>query len=604
MTHNKLKQLIDLDPMFGIKELLPILKGRQKTNDSMFSTLGKLDKEKIKIAILSSFSIQHLNEILSLYLAENGIDCEIYEAVFDSVDFELMNESSKLYNFKPQYLIFLSDYRDIKQYPDIGGNNNSLDECLKLHTKKIELLWDKAKSLGVIKIFQTNYVKPIERQLGNFDNILQTSRSSFISVINSWLVEHCIGGIGLLDFEYLASYVGKKTWFSEKDYFLSKQGISFDVMGLASHLIARAISENVKGPNKCLVVDLDNTLWGGVIGDDGLNGIILGPDNAVGEAYVFFQKYLKLLKDRGVLLAVCTKNDKRLAERVFKEHPHMILRFEDIASFVANWDDKASNIKKIADELNISIDSLVFFDDNPAERHLIKKSLPTVKVVNVPNDVAIYVRALELGMFFDWPTVTREDLTRADSYSRQSDREKLINSSISYEDYLISLGMDITIKIVEYEDLARVCQLINKTNQFNVRSSRIGEDKLDKYMKSINHKVISIKLKDIYSSYGVIACVVLERKRNICFVSIWVMSCRVFNRNIEYEVIGNIVAHANEWKCDRVIGEYIPTNKNGYVENIFKENGFTDISENDGTQRFEMLIADYKKRSSVFNRKK
>ena len=326
-----------------------------------------------------------------------------------------------------------------------------------------------------------------------------------------------------------------------------------------------------------------------MIGDDGLEGINLNINDPEGESFLTFQRYLKALKDRGVILAICSKNEESIAQAPFKEHAEMILTLDDISCFVANWNDKASNIRTIAFELNIGLDSLVFFDDNPAERDIVKKFLPDVEVINIPEDPALYIPALDEARCFDWIQLTSEDISRSDSYVKNKKRIQLQESFIDYDDYLTSLEMSASISNVSSKNISRFTQLINKSNQFNVRTKRYSEANIESMIKNpTQFELIQITFQDKFSSYGLISCIILEKIYNMAFIDTWVMSCRVLKKGIEYLALNTIVEFATHWGCDMIVGEYLPTTKNALAKNLYCDLGLNRIEQNSlGNRTFD-----------------
>jgi FkbH-like protein len=343
---------------------------------------------------------------------------------------------------------------------------------------------------------------------------------------------------------------------------------------------------------KCLVLDLDNTLWGGVVGDDGWEGIQLDPNNAVGEAYRAFQSYCLALRKRGVILAICSKNDEMTAKEPFEKNENMILSLNDVSCFVANWENKADNLRKIANELNIGIDSLVFFDDNPAEREIVKQFVPEVHVVDVPADPAFYVLQMEKEQPFEWLQITKEDLERTDSYSGNAKRQQLQESFVDYNEYLKALDMRGEVSRVRQSDVARFTQLINKSNQFNLRTIRYSESDVQQMISDDTVCCLYGKLSDCYSNYGIISCVILRKEDDVCFIDTWVMSCRVLKRGVENMMFEAVLKAAKKMQCSSIRAEYIKTKKNKLVESFYETLGFelleTKLAESNVSKEYKL----------------
>lgn len=557
-----------------------------------------------KIAILSSVTTHHFVNIFRLFLYQYGIAPIFYEGEYDGIVMELMNPDSEVFSFKPDILLLLTYHTDIKDYPKLFSTEEEIKQWVTQKVQHYQSLWSLANEIKDCHVFQTLFVTPIYRQLGNLEANYQFSASNCLRLLNLELIRQKPPYVTFIDMDYLASVFGKYKWFSDANYYMSKQAFSFDAAGLVCYALTRLFVSHIGKIKKCLVLDLDNTLWGGVIGDDGLHGININPSNAVGEAYLAFQKYLKRLKERGVILAVCSKNEEDIAKLVFTEHSDMILHLDDIACFVANWDDKTTNLRNISELLNIGLDSIVFFDDNPAEREIVKQFLPDVEVIDVPEDPALYIRALETAACFEWVQLSHEDVVRSDSYVVDRKRSELQVSCIDYDAYLQSLKMKGRAGLVGLNETTRFTQLINKTNQFNLRTRRYSEATVEQIRNNMNKWApIYLSLSDRFSNYGIMSSIVIQRIKNIAFIDTWVMSCRVLKRGLENVAFNKICDIAMKWGCDWVVGEYLPTKKNRMVSTLLIEIGFekcpTDWfspSEAEGTT-YRFSLSEFQSRS-------
>lgn len=548
---------------------------------------------ELKIAVLGSYSIQHFTLMLDAFLMGAGINASIYEGEYNGIRMDVLDDDSPFYRFDPKITILLTDHRDIQKIPSPLDDRETVDSLIKESADDVRSLWERIRNrLPGCHIIQTNTVIPPERPLGNLEGGLYGSRSEFIRGINRDLILQHPEGVSLLDMDYIASYFGKKLWFDESSYFLSKTGFCMDALPRVCGEITRLVSAARGRVYKCLVVDLDNTIWDGVVGDDGFDGINLDPNDAVGEAYRHFQKYLLELKNRGVILAVCSKNDEDTAKEPFLKNQDMILRLDDIACFTANWDDKATNIKRIASLLNIGTDSMVFADDNPAEREIVRRYLPEVLVIDLPEDPSYYARAVDESSAFSWVEVTGEDLERTGTYVKNAERQELMESFADYDEYLRALEMKGKTGEPDGMQMKRFAQLINKSNQFNLRTQRYSEEELESMKKDSDVRLIYAALSDKFSDYGIISCVILKKKGDSCFIDTWLMSCRVLKRGVEYLVFDAVYETAKEWGCGRIVGEYLPTKKNGMVKDFYPGLGFERKS--DGS--FELLTKDYSRR--------
>ncbi len=551
-----------------------------------------------RIAVLGTYSIQHFTMMLDSFLLGMGINASIYEGEYDGIRMDVLSDDSPLYAFGPQIVLILMDHRDIRVLPSCLDSEDTVESMVKDAVSSITDIWDRlCERLPGCQIFQTNIVVPYERPLGNLEAGVCYSHTEFFRRIDHELATAHPSSVTIVDMEHIASYIGKKTWFDQASYFLSKTGFSADALPEVCRVFARLIGAARGKLYKCLVLDLDNTLWDGVVGDDGYDGINLDPNDAVGEAYRHFQSYLLELKNRGVILAVCSKNDEETAREPFGKNPDMILKLSDIACFIANWDDKASNLKRIADTLSIGTDSLVFVDDNPAERELVRKYMPEVLVLDMPEDPSYYARAVVESEAFSWIEITKEDLDRAGTYAANEERSRLQESFVDYDEYLQALEMRAVTGEPEGSQMKRFAQLINKSNQFNLRTRRYPEEELEVMKADKDTRLIFVELSDRFSEYGIISCIILRKEDGDCFIDTWLMSCRVLKRGVEYLAFDRIYSVAREWGCSRITGEYIPTKKNGMVKDLFTDLGFSP----EGNGRYFLSLDDYRKKEIFIN---
>ena len=548
----------------------------------------------LKIAISGTCNTQYLTRILRPYLYAFGIQPLFYESVYGGLMNDLMNLESDLYRFQPDVFIVLRQYRDLEAYPELLSPMDAVDDLAEREVQSQLALWQFFHKHSSAQVFLTNIAVPNRHVLGNLEANLVSSRNTYLRMVNDRFLREKPSFIHLIDQEAMSADFGKDRWFDDSAWFISKQPFCMDalpVMALSLSRLTAALTGKMK---KCLVLDLDNTLWGGVIGDDGLEGINLDPNHAIGEAYLDFQHTLKRYQERGVLLAVCSKNDQTSAEQVFLSHPYCYLKLQDFAAFIANWNNKADNLRHIAQQLNIGLDSLVFFDDNPAEREIVRSMLPEVAVLDVPADPAQFSVALDKAGYFDWLQLSKEDLSRAQSYAADQERIRLSENSVDYDAYLAALEMDARIGRVSRSETERFTQLINKTNQFNLRTVRYSEAEMDRLLNDEAVYPLRAILADKFSNYGLIsACILRKQEGKRLWIESWVMSCRVFKRDLEKAMLNHIVAAAKNFGCAEILGEYIPTAKNGYVANLLDDLGFDLIAEENGTRRYSLSVSSY-----------
>lgn len=532
-----------------------------------------------------------------------GIFPLIFEGKFNGLSSDILSSDSDLYAFDPDYLITITDYRDIHEFPPYL---TSLEKVREMADRQIEEwvhFWEYFHQRCKSKVFLTNIAISNRHILGGLEANLASGRDVFLRILNLTFLEKKPTFLTFLDQEALSADFGKDRWFDDSEWFISKQPFALEAIPIFSLAIAKQIAADIGKIRKCLITDLDNTLWGGILGDDGINGINLDPNDPIGESFLDFQKTLKLYKDRGVLLAVCSKNDPSIAKEVFQKHPNCILKTEDFSAFIADWEDKPINIQKIASQLNIGLDSLVFFDDNPAERDLVKKVLPMVQVIDVPEDPAEFSMALIRSHCFDWGQLTEEDLNRSETIRADRKRSELGAITLNYEDYLKALEMRISIAKALPHELNRFTQLINKTNQFNLRTRRYNESEITAMATDPDKVLLRVTLQDKFSDYGIISAIILnlDRSRNNFFIDTWVMSCRVFKRGIEDEVMNYLIAFAKDNGFQTVEGEYICNPRNGLVADLYTRYGFKMVQQNDISKKYILNINDYVPYETWFN---
>lgn len=557
----------------------------------MWAAIAKEDLylKPLRLAIVPTSSAEHLVDILRFWLGKEGFDAEIYLGEFNTMAQTVLDPTSQLYQFKPDVVWFFSNSRNIAECP-YGASQETIDGLLAQEVGQLSTLWDYVQENSSAYIIQNNADLPLERAFGNFESSVNWSRINFLRQFNVKLAQNKSAGMTILDMDYLSSVYGKKQWFDESYWFHSKHAFTLNALGLVASSAAKVISAIKGQAKKCLVLDLDNTLWGGVIGDDGLKGIKLGAD-ADGEAFVDFQKYLCKLKSRGVVLAVCSKNDEEIAKEPFLKHPDMQLKLEDIAVFVANWDNKADNIRSIAETLNLGLDSLVFVDDNPAECELIRSLLPEVAVVGLPSDPAYFVRILDEKAHFETVNFSEEDQARSQMYRTNAERKELESQFTNLTDYLKNLQMKAIVSEFDTVHLPRIAQLINKSNQFHLTTTRYSEAQIQDMMRDKNTVCRYFKLKDKFGDNGLISVVIMKKQNTgELYIDTWLMSCRVLSRGMEEFVHNEILSIAQELNCQRILGQYIPTAKNKLVSEHYKKLNYAVIDESEKMTSYELRL--------------
>jgi FkbH-like protein len=533
----------------------------------------------LRLALLADVSTQHLVPILRVLFARSLISVAIYEAGFDTIQAEVYDPASALYSFEAQVVVILQSVSGLRaRYYHHQGD---VSDFVESEVEACSRLWETLQSRLPVPVIQSTFVLPYERPYGNFGVKVPDTLLSATAAINRELCMkvRSFPSVFINDLDYLAGWVGRREFFDEKLWALAKSICALDCLPLVAKNIVDIALAGIGRGVKCVVVDLDNTLWGGVVGDDGLEGIGLG-DLDEGGAFHALQCYLRDLWRRGVLLAVCSKNDDAIARRVFAEHPAMVLKEEHIAMFVANWEDKASNIARIRETLNIGYDAMVFLDDNPFERNLVRQMIPEIVVPELPEDPALYVRALAELNLFETTSASGLDAQRTAMYQHQAQREQERSKVGNLEDYLRSLQTTVLFSRFEPQNLGRIAQLIQRSNQFNLTTRRYSETQCEALMRDeAGCFPFSLTVQDRFGDFGLVNVVVLRKAGKVLEIDLFLMSCRVLQRGVEQFAMNKIFDYAQRFGFERVEGRYIPTAKNVMVKDFFEKFGFARTAD-------------------------
>ena len=559
----------------------------------------------VRIAILASSTIDHLRPAIRVAGLRRGILMDVYTGTYGQYRQEILDPASSLHQFAPQVILFSLTARDTIASVPVAATAEEVNETIAQSVNAIRLLWNKAREIFKANIIQQTFLDITEPIFGNYDRLVPGAPAQVIAKLNDQLSEAAAqDAVTVLDVARASQREGIDTWFDVGHWLQSKMEIAPQSAALYGDMVSRIVAAQRGLSKKCLVFDLDNTLWGGVVGDDGPEGIVLGEGSATGEAHLALQRYAKQLKERGVILAVCSKNDPAIAEAVFRDHPEMHLKRSDIAVFIANWEDKSQNLKRIAAQLNIGIDSLVFVDDSPVERARIRQSLPMVSVPELPDDVANWVRCLADAGYFEAVTFTSEDRHRAEQYIANVEREALLESSQSMDDFLDSLKMSVSRGPFTPVNLARIAQLFNKTNQFNTTTRRYTAEQVATFAAAADIVTLQFRLLDRFGDNGLVSAMVLRSdpvEPKSFMIDNWVMSCRVFGRQLEFEAMNIIV---DELRCrgvHTIQAEYIPTSKNKVISELFPNLGFNRVINStltNGATKWTLSLSEYIKRET------
>ena len=552
---------------------------KQAKYASLFKSIPEdaLELKKIRVAILATSTISHFSDILKYWLAGEGFAAEVHESIYDTIEQTILDPNSSLYDFGPEVVMLFINHRDVKCDVPPGSSSEDIHNAVTRAVEHYTALWE---------ILRKN-----SRVFGNYEGTALWGCLNVLRSFNLEIAKAVVPGVTIFDLDYISSAYGKKKWHEARYWYHSKHAFALDATGLVAYDASKVIGSIKSSSKKCIVLDLDNTIWGGVIGDDEIKGISLG-DGPDGEAFMDFQKYLLKLKDRGVILTVCSKNDEDIAKEPFTRHPHMQLKLDDITVFRANWDDKISNIRQIAAALNIGLDSLVFIDDNPAERQLVRSALPMVSVPELPEDPSDYISCLSGHSYFETVLFSEEDRTRSEYYRSNTTRSEFQKHFTNLSDYLRSLCMEMTMRDFDDFNLPRIVQLINKSNQFHLTTTRYNTNEIKAAQAESNKYCRYFTLRDRFGDNGLISVIILQRQgKDEFFIDTWVMSCRVLSRGVEEFICEEIISLARKIGCKKIIGKYIPTKKNKLAERLYERLHFRKKEEKwDGTAFWELSL--------------
>lgn len=547
-----------------------------------------------RLGIVSNATSHFMVPALTATAARYGIALECIEANYGQVMQEALAPDSMINRARADAVLVAIDYRGLALGAPFG-DSIAADAVVAAAIDELRVIRDALrKNSGASCIFQT-LARPVEATFGSLDLALPGTSRNVIDLFNRALATTLAGKQDLLlDVGGLAEIVGLSAWHDSNLWNIGKIPFANSFLPIYADLTCRLIAALRGKSRRCLVLDLDNTLWGGVIGDDGLEGIVLGQGDPLGEAHLEIQRTALALRDRGIVLAVSSKNNDETARLPFQQHPEMLLRENHLAVFQANWNDKATNIRAIAEELSLGLESFVFLDDNPAERRLVRDMLPDVAVPELPDDPALYVRTLLAAGYFEAITYSLEDQKRADFYQDNARRVALQRSTGDLGAYLATLNMTITFQPFDEVGRARIAQLISKSNQFNLTTRRYSEAQVGEIETDPNCFTLQVRLVDTFGDNGMISVIICRRDADLWRIDTWLMSCRVLGRRVEQAVLQELLFHARSLGISRIIGTYRPTERNRLVEDHYSKLGFSECERlADGSTVWGLDVADW-----------
>ena len=554
----------------------------------------------IRLAVLASSTVDHLLPAIRIAGLRRRLLINTHSGAYGQYRQDLLDPSAFLRQFAPQTVLFSLTAREAIAAVPLSATVAEVDETIAQLIGELRSLWQRAREIFNAAIIQQTFINVTEHLFGSYDRLVPAAPARVVARLNDRLCEAAAqDGALLLDIARASERDGIDAWFDAGRWLQGKLEVAPQAAPLYGDFVARVLAAQRGLSKKCLVLDLDNTLWGGVIGDDGLDGIVLGEGSAVGEAHLALQRYAKQLNERGVILAVCSKNNPEVAEAAFREHPEMLLRRSDIAVFLANWHDKTENLKTVATRLNIGLDSLVFVDDHPVERARVRQSLPMIAVPELPEDAAQFVRCIADAGYFEAVAFTSEDRHRAGQYAANAEREVLLGSAQSMDEFLRGLKMSVAFGPFTVVDHARVVQLINKTNQFNTTTRRYTSEEITYFANLPNALTLQFRLSDRFGDNGLVSAMILRSTpdhEDVLEIDSWVMSCRVFGRQLEFEAMNIAVEAARQRGARAFIADYIASSKNEVIRALYPSLGFAAVNETaptNGTTRWFLDFADY-----------
>jgi FkbH-like protein len=561
---------------------------------------------ELKIAALCGSTVDEILGFLELFLLNDGIRPVLYRGGFNRFYEEAVFGSSELDTFKPDVVYVHTSSANILHWPPLMATEQEAEDHLSAEAARFREIAQALLDRLHCQVILNDFESPIIRNTGGYDFSAFGGRSYFTARLNIELQRLTASDrrIILHDLASVATIVGLEQWSDPDRWFNYKipTTLNGSVMWAAS--LANTIRAAYGKSRKCLVLDLDNTLWGGIIGDDGPDHIRIGRETGDAEAFTAFQEYCLGLRSRGVLLAVCSKNDEALAREGFR-HPASILREEHFSAFKANWEPKSENLRNIAAELNLGLDALVFVDDNAAERALIRAQLPPVTVPEVGDEVSRFPAILDRGGYFDLISLSADSAARAAYYSGNEERTALVATYASYGEYLQALAMEAEIVPFRSADMERIAELTNKTNQFNLTTRRYSLAQLTDVAGSSGYLTLSGRLRDRFGDNGIVSIIIGRREQAVLHIDLWLMSCRVIKREMELAMLDALVEHAQAAGIEMLHGYYLRTPRNGLVAEHYPDLGFErrSISEDGSSSEWQLdLRSGYAQRNRYIRR--
>lgn len=555
-----------------------IIKNRKKLKRQLLTDNSFIEK---KIAILGGSTTRDIVQTLELFLLNNKIRPIFYESEYDMYYEDAVFDNKQLEEFAPDFIYICTSNHNISVYPLMEDSAEKINSLIENELDKFTSVWRELERRYHCPIIQNNFEMPYLRLLGNRDAYDIHGATNFLMRINEKFCEYAQNNENfyICDISYISADYGLREWSDPFYWHMYKYAVAVPAIPYLSFNVANIIKSLLGKNKKGFVLDLDNTLWGGIIGDDGADNIILGPEESKGQIYTAFQKYLKSFRQLGIILNVNSKNDYNNAIAGL-HHPNSELKEEDFVSIKANWESKDKNFADIAKDLNLLPESLIFIDDNPAERNIVAEQLDGVSVLEF-NDIMYIEEIIDRSGFFEQTNISTDDLRRNEMYKENAARTRLQSSFKDYGEYLGSLQMKAVIGSFESVYMARIAQLTNKSNQFNLTTHRYTQTEIETIAASEDYITLYGKLEDRFGDNGVVSVIIgrIADNDNILHIDLWLMSCRVLKRELEYAMLDSLVKECRKLNIGSIVGYYCPTKKNGMVREFYKDMGFEKIDE-------------------------
>lgn len=586
-----------------LRELTPPFDGTKILGDK--KKLLRILKEheegsiKLRIAVLGGSTTSDIVKILELFLRQRGIVPEFYESEYAQFYNDAVFGNETLDAFKPELIFIHTTIRNIENFPEILESREDVDAKLNKEFARFEQMWTALSEKFGCPIIQNNFEMPFYRLMGNREVGVPYGKIDFVTRLNCRFYDYSAAhkNFYINDINYVSASYGLEIWSQPRYWHLYKYAMNIDAIPDFAFNLSKIICSIMGRNKKVIALDLDNTLWGGVIGDDGQSGIEIGSETSEGQTFSAVQQYFKEHKKLGILLTVCSKNDPDNAV-LGLEHPDGVLKPNDFACIKANWDEKWLNLADTAKELNLLPESIVFVDDNPAEREIVRAQLPEAEVVDFDSPEEC-IKALDKLGFFEVTTLSEDDAKRSEMYRANAERASLEKKFSNYKEFLQSLEMKAQIKDFDEIHIPRITQLTNKSNQFNLTTKRYTQSEMEECAASPEYIRLCGRLCDKFGDNGIVSVVIGRKDGEKLHIELWLMSCRVLKRDMELAMLDELVKQVKESGITEIFGYYYPTKKNSMVKDLYGTFGFEKISDEDGNTVWRLNLAGYENKNTV-----